>query len=326
MDDVEEEGLSPAAAAAAANELAAHKALERARALSSLTDRHRQDQEQPIGIIGWTPNPSRRSASVVPRYLRSTLPYSGEQQQQQTPDSLPAAGRPMVLDTEINPRWTAIGLGLSAPSPTGPSHPIQLPPGTYAPSVTYSGSVTSSSSHADGLGPSSSASAASPVKERGERRRWSATDVIKRKAVPTFLTLDLENPDQLRAGGTESVEEREGTPRRPASASATYALGGPSSSPLTPPTKRMSRPKSLSPPSWSIVSSSDSSSEHVDYALEEAADVVSTSPPVGRFGTSRKAYASTPPSTLVDNRLSTLWSGSEGSRLSDRRPSDYSVL
>lgn len=319
MDGVEEEGLSPAAAAAA-NELAAHKALERARALSSLTDRHRQDQEQPIGIIGWTPNPSRRSAGVVPRYLRSTLPYSGEQQQQQTPDSQPAAGQPR------NTRSTAIGLGLSAPSPTGPSHPIQLPPGTFAPSVTYSSSVTSSSSHADGLGPASSASAASPVKERGERRRWSATDVIKRKAVPTFLTLDLENPDQVRAGSTESVEEREGTPRRPASASATYALGGPSSSPLTPPPKRMSRPKSLSPPSWSIVSSSDSSSEHVDYALEEAADVVSTSPPVGRFGTSRKAYASTPPSTLVDNRLSTLWSGSEGSRLSDRRPSDYSVL
>ena len=329
-----------------AKELAAHKALERARALANLNSSPR------VVVAVRTSEPARRTAGAGgARYLRSTLPASESikqhQQRPQSSSSSSEAGH-AASNSRLPPATTAIGLGLSAHSPDPAPAPAPPPSDSYVRSA-YSASVSSSS--ADGVGPSSSAS---PVKsERESRRRWSATDVMKRKAVPTFLTLDLEEAAAADALDREAAagDERSSTPRRPSSASATYALGSALLSmaapgerttpapaafstppPAAAPAKRMSRPKSLSPPSWSNVSSSrsDSSCEPIDDLLESADHIPSAPPsrPIFVSPAPRPGYASTPPSKLVNSRLSTLWSGSsEGgsSRLSDRRPSDFSA-
>lgn len=164
-----------------------------------------------------------------------------------------------------------------------------------------------------------------------QRRRWSGTPLTTRK--PVSYDVDLEAGE----GGYEvnlaspTGSERSASPptsSRPTSSfavlSRTYTLTAdppldqsaadldeldplePSPTLLTPSKPRMSRPKSLSPTYQMHASSSGSSDEEpfdVESDTINTADVPLVIPP------RRNAH----PSRLHEHRLSTVWSGSEGS-------------
>lgn len=183
--------------------------------------------------------------------------------------------------------------------------------------------------------------AVSPVPSHGDKlsRRWSGTDIMRRKAVPSIHSLEHPSSEDAIVLDSPPLSVRS-LSSRPASAIGTlshaYTLSAdppfveddplylppPTMPDTATPVKRMSRPKSLSP-TYAIDDLSEPSAADDDDELDDF-----VAPPVRRNAI--------PPSRLVEHRLSTLYSASEGSLASrydggqarrsseaDRRGSDF---